>query len=366
MRACPRTIIIAVAATLLMIACSSKPAKETPVVSAPAATPPAAAPAGPKPSIGDFGLDLTAGKPEVKPGDDFFTYANGNWAEHFEIPPDRSSFGVFNQLDERSKSRVRELIESAATSQPAPGSPAQKIGDYYAAFMDEAAIEARGVSSIQDDLKRISSANSKQDMATLFGQSGFTSLFDIDLPPDPKNPDQYTVMITQSRLGLPDRDYYLKDDPKLEEIREKYTAYIEQMLTLGGMPESHANARDIMAFETEAAKVQWPIEKRRDVDAIYNPRTKPELIAYAGGFNWNAFLDASEIGSRQNLVVGELTAIRDLATLFNRTPLPTLKAWMTFHYLSDHAAYLPKRFDAARFDFYGRTLRGQPQQRERC
>jgi putative endopeptidase len=120
-----------------------------------------------------------------------------------------------------------------------------------------------------------------------------------------------------------------------------------------------------MAFETEAAKLQWPIEKRRDVDATYNPRTKTQLVAYAPGFAWQSFLDASEIGSRQELILSELTAIRDLSELFNRTPLPTLKAYLTFHYLSDHAPYLPKRFDDARFDFYGRTLRGQPQQRER-
>jgi putative endopeptidase len=368
MRVSSRTIV-AIAAGLLVAACTSKPVQEKPLAAvAPESIPVPASPASPprpKASIGDFGLDLAAGQPQVKPGDDFFAYASGTWYQNFEIPPDRSSFGVFNQLDELSKNRVRDIIESAAASQPAPGSPAQKIGDYYSAFMDEAAIEANGLAPVQEDLKRISAANSKQDVATLFGSAGFTSLFDLDLPPDLKNPDQYSVVISQSRLGLPDRDYYLKDDPKLKEIRAQYTAYIEQMLTLGGVPDVPAKARDIMAFETEAAKLQWPIEKRRDVDATYNPRTKAQLLAYAPGFAWQAFLDASEIGSRQDLVVSELTAIKDLAALFNRTPLPTLKSYLTFHYLSDHAPYLPKRFDAARFDFYGRTLRGQPQQRER-
>ncbi|HEV7445386.1 MAG TPA: M13 family metallopeptidase [Steroidobacteraceae bacterium] len=360
------TTIVGIAAVLLAAGCTSKPVQEKPMAAvAPPSTPVPAPPPGPKASIGDFGLDLGAGKPQVRPGDDFFAYASGTWYDKFEIPPDRSRFDVFNQLDELSKARVREIIESAAASQPAPGSPAQKIGDYYAAFMDEAAIESNGLAPVQDDLKRISAANSKQDIATLFGSAGFTSLFDLDLPPDLKNPDQYSVVITQSHLGLPDRDYYLKDDPKLKEFRARYTQYIEQMLTLGGVPDVPAKARDIMAFETEAAKLQWPIEKRRDVDATYNPRTKAQLLAYAPGFAWQAFLDASEIGSRQDLILGELTAIKDLAALLNRTPLPTLKAYLTFHYLSDHAPYLPKRFDDARFDFYGRTLRGQPQQRER-
>src|SRR5262249_26586830 len=256
------------------------------------------------------------------PGDDFFTYANGNWFDHTEIPPDRPLVGTPVKLDELSKTRVRQIIEEAAGSQPAPGTPAQMIGDYYAAFMDETGIEAKGLDPVQGDLKRIAAASSRRDIASLFGMAGFASLFDLDLPPDLKNPDQYSVVVSQSHLGLPDRDYYLKDDPKLTEIRQKYTAYIEQMLTLSGHPDANAKARDIMAFETEAAKVQWPIEKRRDVDATYNPRTKAQLISYASGFEWQAFLDSSEIGSRQNLIVSELTAVRDLAALFNRTPLP--------------------------------------------
>ncbi|HEY0341944.1 MAG TPA: M13 family metallopeptidase, partial [Steroidobacteraceae bacterium] len=157
----------------------------------------------------------------------------------------------------------------------------------------------------------------------------------------------------------------LKDDPKLQEFRARYVAYIEQVLTLGGVADAATRAKEIMAFETAAAKVQWPIEKRRDVDAAYNPRTKQQLLAYAPGFPWQAFLETSSLGTREDLVLSELTAVHDLAELFKSTSLPTLKAYLTFHYLSDHAPYLPKRFDDARFAFYGQTLRGQPQQRER-
>jgi len=358
------------AALVAVAACSSKPVEEKPVSTtvapAPAVAPaPPPQPAAQQPAIGDFGLDLTAGKPEVRPGDDFFAHANGKWYDTFQIPADRASYGAFNELDELSKKRVRELIEQAAASQPSAGSPAQKIGDFYASFMDEAALEAKGLAAAQGDLRRIESAATSKDIATLFGLPGFASLFDIDLPPDLKNPDQYSVVISQSHLGLPDRDYYLKDDPHLKELREKYVAYIEQMLTLGGIGAAPSKAQQIMAFETAAAKAQWPIEKRRDVDATYNPRTKQQLLAYAPGFPWQAFLDASEIGGRQDLILSELTAIKELADLFNRTPLPTLQAYLAFHYLSDHAPYLPKRLDDARFAFYGQTLRGQPQQRER-
>jgi predicted metalloendopeptidase len=318
-----------------------------------------------KAAIGAFGLDLSSGNATVKPGDDFFSYASGSWYKSFEIPPDRASFGAFNELDELSKQRVRGIIEQAAASHPSAGSAAQKIGDYYAAFMDEAAIEAHGLEPAKPDLQRIEGAATKEDIAKLFGAPGFASLFDVDLPPDFKNPDRYSIVISQSQLGLPDRDYYLKDDPKLQDIRAKYVAYIEQILTLGGIAEPKGKAAEIMAFETAVARVQWPIEKRRDVDATYNPRTKPQLIAYAPGFAWQAFLESSSVGGRQELVLSELTAIHDLAELYKRTALPTLKSYLTFHYLSDHAAYLPKRFDDARFAFYGQTLRGQPQQRER-
>jgi predicted metalloendopeptidase len=359
-----------VAALFALAACASKTPEEKKPVPAPLAPRPTIAatvapPAVPKAAIGEFGLDLSARDKNVKPGDDFFAYANGTWDQSFKIPPDKASFGPFDRLDELSKERVRGIIEQSAAAHAASGTPEQQIGDYYAAFMDESAIEANGLAAAQADLERIAAAKSRADVARLFGTIGYATLFDVQLSPDYKNPDRYAVVITESSLGLPDRDYYLKDDPQLKALREKYVAYVAQMLTLGGSSDPHAQARDIMAFETAVAKGQWPIEKRRDVDATYNPRTKAQLIAYAPGFPWQAFLEAQQLGARQDVVLGELTAMRDLAALFNRTPVPTLKAFLTFHYLNDNAAVLPQRFDQARFAFYGQTMRGQPQQRER-
>ena len=363
-------LLCCVAALFALAACASKTPEEKKPVPAPLAPTPTIAatvapPAVPKAAIGEFGLDLSAGDKNVKPGDDFFAYANGTWDQSFKIPPDKASFGPFDRLDELSKERVRSIIEQSAAAHAASGTPEQQIGDYYAAFMDESAIEANGLAPAQADLERIAAAKSRADVARLFGTIGYATLFDVQLSPDYKNPDRYAVVITESSLGLPDRDYYLKDDPQLKALREKYVAYVAQMLTLGGSSEPHAQARDIMAFETAVAKGQWPIEKRRDVDATYNPRTKAQLIAYAPGFPWQAFLEAQQLGARQDVVLGELTAMRDLAALFNRTPVPTLKAFLTFHYLNDNAAVLPQRFDQARFAFYGQTMRGQPQQRER-
>jgi putative endopeptidase len=357
-------------AVALIATATAKPVEES-QVSTPTSAATAAVPAAPpaaasnRAAIGAFGLDLTAGKPQVKPGDDFFAYANGTWLDGFTIPADKASFGPFDRLDELSKDRVRGIIEQAAAAHAPAGSPEQQIGDYYAAYMDQAAIEANGLTPAQGDLERIAAAHTRAAVAALFGEPGFISLFDVQLPADFKNPDRYCVFISESTLGLPDRDYYLKDDPQLQEIRSKYVAYIAQMLTLGGVADAAAKARDIMAFETAASKVQWSIEKRRDVDAIYNPRTRTQVLAYAAGFPWQPFLAAQQLGGREQLVLGELTAIRDLAALFNHTSVPTLQAFLTFHYLNSHAAYLPKRFDDARFAFYGQAMRGQPQQRER-
>ena len=353
---------------LALAACASKPTEEKqPVSATPANAAAVAPPAGavPKAAIGDFGVDLTAGDPSVKPGDDFFAYASGSWDRTFAIPADKSSYGPFDRLDDLTKERVRLIIEKAAAAHAATGTPQQQIGDYYAAFMDETTIESSGLAPVQADLERIAKARTRVDVARLFGTIGYATLFDVQLTPDNKDPDRYMALITESSLGLPDRDYYLKDDPQLKALREKYVAYVAQMLALGGSKDAHAQARAVMAFETKAAHVQWPIEKRRDVDATYNPRTKAQLIAYAPGFPWQAFLGAQQLGGRDQLVLGELTAIRDLAKLYGQSPLPTLRAFLTFHYLNDNAAYLPKRFDDARFAFYGHSMRGQPQQRER-
>jgi putative endopeptidase len=350
-----------VAALLAGLACAVAPAQEKQL--SVTASPPTQT-AG-HASIGDFGIDLTAGDPHVKPGDDFFAYANGSWFAGFDVPADHSSFGPFDRLEELSKERVRGIIERAAAAHAAEGTSEQQIGDYYAAYMDQATIEANGLAPAQPDLQRIAAAQTRTDIARLFGEPGFISLFDVQLPPDFKNPDRYCIFISESTLGLPDRDYYLSEDPELKALRKKYLAYIAHMLELGGVSDPTAKARDILEFETEASKVQWTIEKRRDVQAIYNPRSKAQLLSEAPGFPWQPFLDAQHLGERNELVLGELGAIKDLAALFERTSVPTLKAFLTFHYFNSHAELLPKRFDEAQFAFYGQSMRGQPQQRER-
>jgi predicted metalloendopeptidase len=321
--------------------------------------------AAPRPAIGAFGLDLSAADPAVKAGDDFFAHAGGRWLSSFQIPEDKTSYGPFVKIADDIEAQLRSLIEAAVAAPGAQGSASQRVGDYYASFMDEAAIEKAGLEPITADLSRIRAARDKKDIATLFGTPGMPSVFKIFATPDAKHPDKYSLEIGQSGLGLPNRDYYLKDDAKLKEVREQYLAYIEQMLTLGGVSDAAAKAKDILAFETSLAQVYWPIERLRDAEATYNPYTKQQLLAYAPGFDWQAYLQAKEIPTRENFVLGPTTAIRAAADLVHRISLDTLQSYLTFHTLNNQAAYLPKRFDDAQFAFNGKVVRGQPVQRDR-
>ncbi|HZF27165.1 MAG TPA: M13 family metallopeptidase [Steroidobacteraceae bacterium] len=330
-----------------------------------AADAPDTAPTARQAAIGDFGVDLSARKLSVKPGDDFFSFANGQWYDTFTIPEDRTSYGSFVILDEVTRKRVRGIIEEAAAKKSAPGTPEQKIGDFYATFMDLDAIEAAGIKPVQPDLDRIRNARTPADIAALFGSPGFDSTFTIQFIPDLKNPNVYSVTINQGGLGMPDRDYYIKDDPRLKEFRAKYVAYLEQMLTLVNDADAGKHAQAAMAFETAVAQAQWPIEKQRDVEANYNPRSKKELLEQVPGFEWQAFLEPGRLGKRDTFVLSEIDAIKDIAKLVGDTDPDTLKAYLTVHYLTDHARYLPARFDDTVFGFYGQTLRGQPKKRER-
>jgi putative endopeptidase len=315
--------------------------------------------------IGTFGVDLSTRKPSVKPGDDFYEYANGSWIDSFAIPADRGGYGLSTKLSELSEQRLRDIIENASQGTVPTGSNRQKIADYYASFMDQQAIDARGLDPIAPDLDRIAAARSRTAIAALFGSPGYSSVFAVSTGADPKSPGRYALNIVQAGLGLPDRDYYLNNDKGLQVVRQKYLEHIAHMLDLAHIEHGQLKAQAILRFETALAHVQWSIEKRRDPHAIYNPRSKQELVAYAPGFAWQAFLDASEIGDRPRFILNELTAIRDGAKVFEQTPLNTLKAYLTYHFLSDHARVLPRAFDSENFAFYGTVLNGTPEQRAR-
>jgi predicted metalloendopeptidase len=345
-------------ALLLVTACGNAPPR-----TADAAAPPHAKGGA---EIPPWGLDLTSRDPAVRPGDDFFRYADGRWMDAHTIPADRNNWGSFGELEERSIQQQLALVEGLPGNAPA-GSNAQKVGDYYRAFTDTAAIDARGLAPARPALEAIAAAKNHEDLTRLMGRSdlGLLAPLRLGIGPDQKDPDRYAVAIGQSGLGLPDRDYYLKDDAIYRSIRAQYLAHITRLLTLAGEANPAAEAQGIVDVETRIAKLQWPVAKRRDRDLTYNARTRAQLDEMAPGFFWETLLAGEGLSAQPQFVVRELDAVAALAKLFLEVPPDTWRPYFKYHYLVSVAAVLPHEFDAEVFDFYGHTLSGQAEQRSR-
>ena len=318
-----------------------------------------------RPAFGAWGIDTSGMDPSVKPGNDFFVYANGAWLNRTEIPADRTSIGSFQNLQILSENRMKELVADLEARDPATLNPEEKqLRDLYDAFTDTKQIEARGLEPIKPDLARIAALKTLDDVATLMGDPGFPgdSIVATGVTPDAKNSNAYVVTATQSGLGLPDRDYYLRDDPALAATREAYKKYLAGMLTLLGEKDVETRAAAVYALETDIARAHWAVAERRNADKIYNPMTVKELAAFAPGFPWETFFKAQRIAADRKVVVRENTAFPPLAALFAKTPITVWRDYLAIHYLHAMAAYLPKSVDDANFDFYGKVLGGQSQQ----
>jgi putative endopeptidase len=316
--------------------------------------------------IGTWGLDLTSSDKTVKPGDDFYRYADGKWLDANQIPPDRTSWGSFVELADRAEHQLRTIAESLPKDAP-EGSKEQQAGDFYRAYLDTDTIESRGLAPVQPGLQAIAATRTLEQLADLMGRPDLNlkSPLIVAITTDQKNPDRYIVIITQSGLSLPDRDYYLKDDPVFVNLRTKYAAHVARMLTLAGEKNATAEAASILDIETQIAKAHWPAAKRRERDLTYNLRTRAELEQLTPGFPWQPLLAAQSLAGQTEFVVRELDAVQALAKLFKQIPVERWHAYFEYQYLSARADVLPAAFDTERFDFYGHTLNGQPQQRER-
>jgi putative endopeptidase len=317
------------------------------------------------PRMGPWGFDAAGMDRSVKPGDDFFRYANGSYMEKLEIPADRSSYGAFNALDELSRDRLKAVIDKASAANAASGPEAQ-VGALYKSYMDEATVEALGAKPLAPDLARIRAARNRDEIARLMGATakGFgRSFFDPQVYDDSKDPLKYAVYLGQGGITLPDRDYYLDD--KFRPQREAYEVYIAKMLKLGGWANPEANAKAIIAMETEIAKVSWTRAERRDDDKTYNPVETAKLASFAPGFPWAAFLAGSDLSAAKRVIVAENTAFPKIAQVYARTDVETLKAWLAFTTIDQASPYLSKDFDQTRFDFRSKTLSGVQQQRPR-
>ena len=326
--------------------------------------PVAARPAA-KPVLGTWGVDLSGRDTTVKPGDDFWTYANGAWATRTPIAPDRTVVGGFTTLADLSEQRVRTIVEDLAKTKAAPGTPAQQIGDMYASWMDAPGVEARGVAVLTPYMSEIDAVTDRAGLLKLFATQTYFAPIGVGITPDPGDPTRYVAAAVQGGLGMPNRDYYLKEGAKYDAFRAAYRKYVIDIQTLAGIPDAAAKADRIIALETQIATAHWTPERTRDVTQSLNPMTRAQLVALAPQFDWNTTLDGLGLSSVQTIIVRQTTAIADAGKMLESVPLSTWKDYLKYHFLRMNASNLPKAIDDTNFAFFGKTLRDQPVQRDR-
>ncbi|MBI1213052.1 MAG: peptidase M13 [Alphaproteobacteria bacterium] len=307
-------------------------------------------------SFGTWGVDLTSRDLKIKPGNDFFDYANGSYLARTEIPADQASTSAGYDVYNLTQEELRTLIEGSSAG--SSDATAAQIGGLFKSFMDEGRVESLDAKPLAADLAAIQAVTTKAEFTALMGrtQTGFgTSLFEPQVDADAKKPIS-TLYIGQGGLLLPDRDYYLTDQFKAK--KEAYLAFIARTLKLIDFPNADAAAKAVLDFETKIAEASWPAADRRDIDKIYNPMTVAQLQGYAPAVDWRSYLDAMGAKGVQNVVALENTAIQKIAQLYGDTPLDTLKAWQTFRLVQNASPFLSKRFVDSNFDFVGKTLSG--------
>ena len=343
-----KSLLLAVSAAAVLLACSEPP---------PAPAPEAA--------LGAFGIDLSHRDPGVKPGDDFFRYANGQWLKTFQMPDDKARYGAFDALAEKSEQDIKAIIDGFATSPPAAGTSVAKAADFYASWMDEAGIEARGVEPLKPYLEEIRAISDRGSLLKYLAKPYATAPFGIGIEADVTDPKRYAVWMTQAGLGMPDRSYYLDEGDKFKQYRSAYKAYVTRIFELLGEADPARLADSVIAFETQIARGHWTPEELRVPDKAFRALDVADFRKLVPNLDIDAFAAAAGIAKLSNMVAYGDTAITAGAKLIDSAPLNVWKPYLIFHIASDNAAQLPKAFDEASFDFYGRTLSGTPSQRER-
>ena len=329
-----------------------------------------------RPQLGDFGLDTSGMDRDVAAGDDFFAYANGNWVKKTEIPPDRSSYDSATPITVATEKHLRDIIEGAAANDHASGEEL-KIGDYYAAFMDEASIKTKGLTPLQPQLSAIAQIATPRALATVLGTQLRTDvdllnathdytdrLFGLWVSQDLLQPKRYPPYLVQGGLGMPDRSFYL-DGGRMVKLRKAYQAHIARLLTLAGIANAEVRAERIIKLETEIARVHATQQQTGDVHAGANAWTRTDVSRNAPGLDWDAFMRAAGLDAQQNFIVWQPEAVAGISALVASQPLNIWKDYLTFHALDRACPYLPKPFADEHFAFYGATLEGKSKQRER-
>jgi putative endopeptidase len=325
-----------------------------------------------------IGINPTYRNLTVKPGDDFEEYANGGWRKTAEIPADRSSIGAAFEVFQRAEQRTAALIREIAEEHPEAGTAREMIANYYAAFMDTANIEKRGLEPLQEKLREIEKIESKSDLARVLGKQlradvdplnatelWTENLFGLWVTQALSEPDRTVPYLLQGGLGMPDRQYYLSDKPEMTRLRMAYQSYVGELSKLAGMSDPAGRAERIMALEKKTAQVHADLVASQDVHKANNPATIADLKSNAPGLDWQAYLEAAGLEKQPMFIIWQPGAIKGLSALIASEPLQTWKEWLAFHTINRSAIYLPQTYEDLHFGFYGRTLEGIPQQRER-
>jgi putative endopeptidase len=314
------------------------------------------------------GIDRNWLSADIRPQDDLFRHVNASWLDSNEIPSDRAAHGTFYELRDLSETAVRGIIQECAESNPAPGSEAQKVGDLFASFMDEERIEALGVTPLNPFFARIDAITSNEQFVDSLGgfyKDGVSAPFGMWVYNDAKQSDQNIVYLVQGGLGLPDESYYR--DEKYADVREKYLVHMTTMLTLAGVPDAAAQAKTAYDLEAELAKSHWDVVRDRDVSQTYNKFTRAELEAATPGMNWGAFITGLQAPANtlDTVIVQQPSFFEALAGVLTTRNVEEWKSWMRWHLVSEAAPYLSKAFVDENFAFYGTTLSGTPQLKDR-
>ncbi len=314
------------------------------------------------------GIDLQGFDRNVRPQDDFFRHVNGAWLGRVDIPPDRSYYGSFVELIEKSEADLHAIALETSQAIASPGSDTRKIGDLFASFMDEEGVQRRGLQPIAEDLKRIAAVRDMPGLLHLIAElqrDGVGGLFGISINTDDKQSDRYILSLVQSGISLPDEAYYR--DPKFQPIRQQFAGHLERMLALAGVPSPQAAARSVLIVETELAKHHWDRVKRRDRTLSYNKKDRHELEAMVPGVDWRDWLQA--YGAREpeihEVIVRQPDFFTALSPTLGKLPLDHWKNWLTWHLLHRFAPYLGKPFVDEDFAFFGKVLTGAPELRPR-
>ena len=314
------------------------------------------------------GLDLNHIDPSVRPQDDLFRFMNGKWLKESVIPEDRASDGAFYWLYEQAEKQVKQIILDQAASKASTGSNAQKIGDLYNSFMDEAGIEKLGLSPIADDLAKAAGIKTVDDFLKTLGEfeaRGLSGLFYTYVSTDNKDSTKNIVYLGQSGLSLPDEAYYREDEYK--EIRQEFLKHVAKMFELAKLENPSESAQQVLQIETELAAFHWDQVKDRDAEATYNKKSFTELTQLAASFNWPLWISASKTPASvlDQVIVRQPSYLEGLSKLLATFDLPKWRSWLTWHVLSGASPYLSTAFVNENFHFYGTTLSGIPKLKDR-